>query len=119
MSAALQLIAGLGLVVGVAAAILWLVEAVAKRFGSKNTWLLFVVVMPLAISLAITLLNWEGLVWWERLAYTFSGPLVAVALLFVGFAVFNPADALLLLCTLIGSGWRSLMQTIRGRHRDA
>lgn len=119
MSTTLQLITLIGLLVGVSAAILWVVEAVAKLMGGRNTWLLFLVAVPFSISLAVTLLNWEKLVWWERLAYSLSGPLVAVALLFAGYAAFNPADAVLLLCTLIRSGWRVCIQRISRRHRDA
>ena len=119
MSTALQLFAALGLLVGVAAALLWVVEAVAKVIGGRNTWLVFLVAIPFAVSLAVTVLSWEKLVWWERLAYSLSGPLVAVALLFAAFAAFNPGDAALFLWALVQSGWRICMQRIRGRQRDA
>ncbi|MFG6417288.1 hypothetical protein ACG02S_25675 [Roseateles sp. DC23W] len=69
------------------------------------TWLLSLVAVPFFISLAVTVLNWEELAWWERMAYPLSGPVAAAALLFVGFAAINPADAALLLSTAVRAGW--------------
>ena len=119
MSAALQLAASVGLVVALAAAFLWGVEGTAKLMGRRNSWLLFLVGIPLAISTAFALSNWERLTWWERLASTVSGPVIAGGLLFGAFAALNPADALLLLCTGVRSGWRACLRCIRGRkHSD-
>lgn len=89
-----------------AAVFLWLVEGVAKLIGGRNTWLLFLGVIPLVVSWVYSLHNWEHLAWWQRLLYPLAGPVLAGALLLLAFAAINPIDAVLLVGGMLRSAWR-------------
>jgi len=105
----IESLAPLWMIVGLfggAALLLWLLEGVAKLIGGRTTWMLFLVVVPLAVSVALSLSNWERLVWWERILYPLSGPVGVAALLFFGFAALNPADAILVVLGLGRRVWR-------------
>ena len=90
----------------IAVVFLWLVEGVAKLIGGRNTWLVFLGVIPLAASFMYSLHNWEHLVWWQRLLYPLAGPALIGALLIFAFAAINPADAVLLVGGILRSAWR-------------
>lgn len=100
---------GIGIVVGFAAVLLWFVEGIAKLIGSRRTWMLFLVGLPLVCSVGISVWQWERLIWWERIVYPLSGPSVMILLLFGGFVAINPPDAILLVYTLLQRGWRLMM----------
>jgi hypothetical protein len=92
----------------IAAGVLWLFESIARRIGGRNTWLLFLGIIPVAFSLMYSIHNWEHLVWWERIVYPLAGPVLAAALLLAAFAAINPADAVILLGGAIRGTWRWL-----------
>ena len=104
--------------VAIAAGFLWLIDGVAKLVGGRKTSLLLLGVIPLAVSLTYSLHNWEHLAWWQRLLYPLSGPVLASALLFLGFAAINPADAVLLVGELLRGAGRWLTGRNKVDRRD-
>ena len=88
-----------------AAIFLWLVEGVAKLIGGRNTWWLFLGLIPLVVGLLYSLHNGAHLVWWQRVLYPLAGPVLAGALLLLAFAAINPVDALLLVGGVLRCAW--------------
>jgi hypothetical protein len=119
VSDALVPIAYIVALIAIAAAFLWLVKRIANLIGERNTWLLFLCVIPLVASIAYSLQNWANLLWWKRLLYPFCGPVVAVALLLLAFVLVNPADALLLVGEGLRGAWRWTIKRIHGGRSDA
>ena len=88
-----------------AALFLWLVEGVAKLIGGRNTGLFFLGFIPFVVGLVYSLHNGAHLAWWQRLLYPLAGPVLAVALLLLAFAAFNPVDAVLLVGGMLRRAW--------------
>ena len=104
--------------VAVSAGILWLVEGIAKLIGGR-TWLIFVGAVPLVLSLMYCYYSWGQLSWWQRILFPLSGPVLAGAVLMLGFAAVNPAGACLLVAGSIGYLWRRLSRNQRTGRKGA
>jgi hypothetical protein len=105
-------------VFGLAAAILWCIEALAKRIGAKLTTVLLLGVLPSLFGGAVAYMNRTSLQWWELVLYTLAGPVVAVGLLLLGYLAVSPfgvPDLLTLLCSGLIRGAKATKRLILGR----
>jgi len=103
----LEVLITLAAVFGLAAAVLWCIETVAKAIGAKLTTILLLGVLPGLIGAAVGYMNRASLQWWEFALYTLAGPVVAVCLLLMGYLAVSPfgiPDLLTLLCSGISRG---------------
>ncbi|AYQ28777.1 MULTISPECIES: hypothetical protein [unclassified Polaromonas] len=85
-----EVIAYIAILVGLAAGFLWGIERIAKRIGGRNTWLLFLVGLPLVAGVMVAWLNRTELAWWQLVLYPLVAPFVASAVLLLAYAAVNP-----------------------------
>jgi len=110
----LEVFAYLAILVGTAAAILWLVERIAKCIGGRNTWLLLLVGIPLVVSAVTTYLNRAELAWWQLVLLPLAGPVIAAGFLLLAYTAVNPFALIALAGALCQ---RARDRFFRGSHR--
>ncbi|RZI62549.1 MAG: hypothetical protein EOP37_03035 [Rubrivivax sp.] len=110
----LDLILSIAFVVGLAAGIIRLIELCAQRLGSPNTWLIFLVGVPMLMGAIVGYLKRADMAWWQMALSPVVSPAIVAVVLLVGYAAANPFDLL----ALMGSGLRRLCTRVfSGRPR--
>jgi hypothetical protein len=118
MSEVISIVAGIGAVLGLAAVILWSIEALARRIGGKRTTILLLGVIPSLIGAGVAYLDRVNLQWWELLLYPLAGPVVACGVLVLGYVAVSPfgiPDILGLVCSMISRGAKALRRLAGNR----
>jgi hypothetical protein len=116
MSETLPVIGAIAGLIGFAAGILWLIEAIARRIGGKQAAVLLLGVIPSILGACIAVLNRAHLQWWEFAVYPLAGPLLAcgaVVLGYVAVSSFGIPDLLGLACKLVVRGVMALWRLLR------
>ena len=110
MTDLLYVLATVAGVIAFAAGLLWLIEAIAKLIGGRNTWLLFLGAIPCLIGIAVAVLSWNSLPWWQAMLLPVAAPVATTVFLGVCLVLINPVDGVFGVLGLLRSGWQYLVR---------